>query len=167
MFSPLSVCLHVCLFVTCKMKDFSSQFCYSVCLVCLSIDSSQFYIDRHETLIIVQVVSNEKAIDFEIKGHFEVKFLKSSFFIWLTWKLNRICIQPPFILSPTSTTRGNRVQRSTTKLKFLKPPFSTHWLEIWRGVAHLVNEFNHQLFLRSNLFDVFCKYVLYTTSSSS
>jgi len=34
----------------------------------------------------------------------------------------------------------------------------------FEGVAYLVIEFNHKLFLRSNLFYVFCKYILYTTS---
>ena len=33
---------------------------------------------------VVEVVSNEKPIDFEVKGHLEIKFLKSSFFIQLT-----------------------------------------------------------------------------------
>jgi len=78
------------------MEDFSSilisQFCDSVCLVWLSIASSQFQTDRHETLTIVQVVSIEKAIDVDIKGHFEVKFLKSSIFIELTWDLKELHI---------------------------------------------------------------------------
>jgi len=57
-------------------------------------------------------------------------------------------------------------QRSTTNMEFLKSSIYIRFTWIWRGVAYLVIEFNHQLFLRSNLFDVFCKYVLYTTSSS-
>ena len=37
-------------------------------------------------------VSTEKPIDFEVKGHLEVKFLKSSFYLQLTWKFNRMKI---------------------------------------------------------------------------
>ena len=43
----------------------------------------------------VEVVSTEKPIDFE------VEFLKSSFFIRLTWNLNKICILRHWIGKPT------------------------------------------------------------------
>ena len=71
------------LLVTWKIEDFSgmlvSRFCYSVCLyVCLSIACrSQFKTNLHKLYKVVQVVSTEKPIDFEVKGHLDVKFLKS------------------------------------------------------------------------------------------
>ena len=50
---------------------------------------------------VVEAVSSEKPIDFEVKGHLEVKFLKSSFLIWLTWNLNTICVLRHWIGKPT------------------------------------------------------------------
>ena len=78
-------------FITCKVEDFSSilvsRFCYSVflCLsVCLSPTGHNLKPIVMKLYQVVEVVSTEKPIDFEVKGHLEVDFLKSSFFIQLT-----------------------------------------------------------------------------------
>ena len=42
-------------------------------------------------------------------------------------------------------------------MRFRDLNFHPDPLEIWRGVSHLVIEFNHPLFFRSNLFYGFCK----------
>ena len=80
-FTPL------CLFVTCKIEDFSSllvsRFCYSV-FVCQLLPGHNFKPIFTKLYEVVEVVSTEKPIDFEVKGHLEVMFLKSSFFISLT-----------------------------------------------------------------------------------
>ena len=62
-----------CLFVTCKIEDFSSilisRFCYSLSVfVCQSPTGHKFkptFMKLHQ---VVEVVSTEKPIDFEVKG---------------------------------------------------------------------------------------------------
>ena len=62
------VILSVCLFVY-----------VSFCLSPTGHNSKPIIIKLYQ---VVEVVSSEKPIDFEVKGHLEVKFLKSSIFIW-------------------------------------------------------------------------------------
>ena len=66
---------------------------------------------------VVEVVSTEKHIDFEVKGHLEVKFLKLSFFIWLTLNLNKICI---FSLNLETNYFWVPKDKGQLKLKLLK-----------------------------------------------
>ena len=77
-------------FCKCRaLHDVFLLFCRSVFISPTGHNSKPIIMKLYQ---IVEVVSTEKSIDFEVKGHLEVKFLKSSFFIQLTWKLNKICI---------------------------------------------------------------------------
>jgi len=58
-----------------------------------------------------EVVSTETPLDFEVKGHLEVKFQISSFFIRLTWNLKKICTLHHRIGKPTLV----EVKRSKVK----------------------------------------------------
>ena len=74
-------------------------------LVCLSVYQSPTGHNFKPIVLklyeVVEVVSTEKPIGFAVKGHLEVKFLKSSFFIRLIWKLNRTCRVHHWIGKPT------------------------------------------------------------------
>ena len=52
--------------------------CLSVCQSLTGHNSKPIIMKLYQ---VVEVVTTEKPIDFEVKGHFEVKFLKSSFFL--------------------------------------------------------------------------------------
>ena len=74
-FASVVLCMmsSSCLFVTCKIDDFSSilvsRFCYSVCLsVRLSPTGHNSKLIDMKLYQIVEVVSTEKPIDFEVKG---------------------------------------------------------------------------------------------------
>ena len=54
--------------------------------------------------------------------------------------------------SITNYDGGPHRPKGQHRPKYQNCQFSSDSLEIWRAVAHLVIQFNHQLFLRSNLF---------------
>ena len=110
-FTPL--CLFVCLsLLLAKSKIF--QFYWSVDFVilsdCLTITyRSQFQMDLHESSSHGRVCHKEEAccfwsqkVNIGQRSTSQVRLLKSSIFIWLTWNLKRRCIfghsiQPPII----------------------------------------------------------------------
>ena len=67
---------------------------------------------------VVEIVSTEKLIDFEVKGHLQVKFLK--FLIQLIWNLNiyilRHWIGKPTILEAKSGRRLGILRRAKSFL---------------------------------------------------
>ena len=79
MFSPLLVCLLLA-----KSKIF--QVYWSVDFACLSPTDHNSKPMVMKLWQVVEVISTEKPIDLrsKVKGHLEVEFLKSSFFIQLT-----------------------------------------------------------------------------------
>ena len=106
----------------------------------------------------VEFVIKKKPIVFEVKRSTSlVRFLKSLIFIPLTWNLKRIYFSNHWI-QPRIIFEVNIDQKGQHRPNFYNFQFSSDWLEISRRFAYLFIEFNHQLFLRSNLFYVFCKY---------
>ena len=110
----LSVCLLVCPFV-----------CLFVCLSPTGHNSKPIVMKLHQ---VVEIVSTEKPIDVE------VKFLKLSFFIRLTWNLNKICMLRHWIGKPTFfffffRWKGQLKYKLLKSIFFWKSQFSPSWLE--------------------------------------
>ena len=101
-------------------------FILSVCLSSTGHNSKPIIMKLHQ---VVEVVSTENPIDFEVKGHLEVKFLKSSFFIQLTWNLNKICILHHWIGKQTI------FEVKSSKVKLLKSSIYILLTFSWTGFA--------------------------------
>ena len=102
----------VCWF--CKLFVYWSNW-FVILAVCLCV--CQLHTVHNFKLIVIklfqvgEVVSTETPLDFEVKGHLEVKFQISSFFIRLTWNLKKICTLHHRIGKPTLV----EVKRSKVK----------------------------------------------------
>ena len=136
-FSSL-VCLSVCLLLA-KSMIFQVPHigqsillsCLFVCLsVCLSVNHLQITILNWSSWNFTKLLRYSQLRSLLILRS-KVKFLHSSFFIWLTWKLNRICILHHWIGKPTIWVQKVKGQ---LEVKLLKSSIS-----IWKINLHPIN----------------------------